>query len=84
MKYESGEALNVALGTLGGVIITDTDEYIGTYAAIMVLNDAVFTALESDNIIGDIAGLTITAGTVLYGLFTSITLASGAVIAYNG
>lgn len=76
---------NTAVGNHGGVYITGTDATTPaeTYVfnAIQVITDAVVTAA------GNITGITaasLDAGTIIYGRYTSITLASGSVIAYQG
>lgn len=76
---------NMSVGNYSGKYVANTASttpatgYV--FNAIQVLTDSVVTAA------GNIAGLTsvsLTAGTVIYGRYTSITLASGSVIAYNG
>lgn len=64
-----------------GLTISDTSAHTGTFNAITIVSDAVFTALT-----GTITGygtITYPAGITLYGSFTSITLASGVVVAYS-
>jgi len=65
----------------GGTVYSDTSVYTGTWFRIDALSDAVFTTLT-----GNVSGMgstTLKAGQSLYGSFTAITLASGAVVAYN-
>lgn len=74
------EILEQSFGTLGGTYIDDTDAHAGVFCAIQVLTNCVIT------LVGTISGITsvaLAAGTVVYGRFTSVTLASGSVIAYN-
>lgn len=68
-----------AMGKNGGVVIADTNAHTGTFTAILVVSEAVVTA------VGDITitALTVPAGIVIPGEFTSITLASGSIIAYG-
>jgi len=69
----------------GGVVINDTTATTGNFGAIQVINDAVFTLLTAPEYTNpaDLYVITIAAGTVLYGRFTAVTLASGVVIAHN-
>lgn len=78
------------LGLNGGIYINDTN--VATNAngwfAIQATEDTVIQAQASnitnlDNICQPVDNVTLAAGTVLYGNFTSIDLTSGAVIAYN-
>lgn len=78
------EILETSIGTYGGEYITTTDATTPTLArfvAIQAITDATVDAIVG-NI--DVSGITITAGTVIYGRWTSITLTSGEVIAYEG
>ena len=73
-----------SLGLDGGQIISDTSEttpdagYV--FTAIQVITDASITAVG--NVTG-LSTLSVTANNIIYGTFTSITLASGSVIAYQ-
>ena len=80
-----GELLHSSLGGFGGKYISNTDAttpdsgYV--FTSIQIIEDAVVT------LVGNITGITsvsLLAGTVIYGRYTSCTLASGKVIAYNG
>tara|TARA_Y100000588_G_scaffold223141_1_gene237056 strand:- start:560 stop:805 length:246 start_codon:yes stop_codon:yes gene_type:complete len=65
----------------GGTVYSDTSAYTGNWFRIDALSDSVFTTLT-----GNVSGMgstTLKAGQSLYGSFTAITLASGAVVAYN-
>src|SRR6266487_2194768 len=92
---EDGTQSNLAdredesLGRKGMVIISDTNAHtpaVGAcFAAIEATSDTVIAAATADSsapITGTIAGLAIPAGGVIYGKFVSVTLTSGAVIAY--
>ena len=79
------ELLETTIGTLGGQYIADTDATVPAtgykFVAIQVITDCVIT------LVGNITGITTTAlsaGAIVYGRYTSLTLASGSVIAYNG
>lgn len=74
-----------SLGQNGGKYITGTGATTPDsgyfFTAIQVITDCSITA------VGNITGITaasISAGTIIYGNYTSITLASGSVIAYYG
>ena len=80
------DAALVSLGQRGFVYVGDTSATTGNFVAIQVIADAVFFALTALNsTVGGLAGasLSLTAGTVIYGPFTSFTLTSGKVIAYK-
>jgi len=68
----------------GGVYIADTDEHTpstGVFTQIYTLEATTLT------LVGNVTGLTsvaLPAGTPVLGAFTSLTLASGRVIAYEG
>jgi hypothetical protein len=75
----------VALGQYGGSIIDDTSTHVGKWHSISMITDTVFSAWEpSFDIYGTLAGITFPAGFILFGNFTSITLASGKIVAYKG
>jgi hypothetical protein len=76
------------LGLNGGKYINDTSTHTGNFFAIQATEDTVINAVSSnitdlDNICYANDNTTLSAGTVLYGNYTSIDLFSGAVIAYN-
>ena len=76
------------LGLNGGAYINDTATHTGNWFAIQATEDTVL-ATQASNItnLDDICtgqdATELAANTVLYGNFTSVTLTSGAVIAYN-
>ena len=78
------------LGLNGGAYLNDTAVHTNSngWFAIQATEDTVIQAQASnitdlDNICQPVDNITLAAGTVLYGNFTSIDLTSGAVIAYN-
>lgn len=78
------DASLVSLGQRGFVYVGDTTATSGNFAAIQILADSVFSALSALNsTVGGLVGATLTAGTIIYGPFTSFTLTSGKVIAYK-
>ena len=76
------------LGLNGGEYINDTATHTGNFFAIQATEDTVINAVSSnitnlDNICYANDNTTLSAGTVLYGNYTSLQLYSGAVIVYN-
>jgi len=76
------------LGLNGGIYINDTAANTGKFFAIQATEATVLAAQTSnitnlDDICTGQDATELAAGTVLYGNFSSITLTSGAVIAYN-
>ena len=86
--YEENEN-KASFGQFGLRVLTTNATAGETFVAIQVLEDAVIsatlTANESEEI-GDnaITSLSLTAGTVIYGRFVDLEVASGKVIAYKG
>ena len=79
------EAQNLGLGQAGVILIDDTDAHTGPFIAITALEDAAVDISECDmSYIEDVADFTIPKGATIYGVFTSIELDSGKVLAYNG
>lgn len=77
---------NNSIGYYGGIFIDDTAEHTPTnqdvFVAIKFVTNTQISALEG-NITG-LAGASFDKGDSLIGRFTSITLTSGSVIAYEG
>lgn len=84
-----------SLGGKGLVVVTDTTAHTGAtdfatgigYIAINCLQDTVFASLTAASdapIVGTITGVTLPAGTILYGKFMTFTLTSGQILAYAG
>jgi hypothetical protein len=87
------------LGQLGSEYITDTGAHAGQFGCIVALEAAVATTLVSGYfegvpgvsatgtarkvMQGTLTSVPLPVGVPIFGLFTSITLASGKVIAYN-
>jgi len=83
----SREAIdNASFGQLGSKRITNTAATTPdagfVFVAIQVTEDAVIATLVGN--MSNATAITVAAGTILYGRFTSITLTSGKVIAYMG
>ena len=79
-----------AFGQFGLRVLTTNATTGEEFVAIQVLTDAVIsatlTANQSTGEIGDtsITSLALTAGTIIYGRFVNLQVASGKVIAYKG
>lgn len=72
----------------GGKFISGNNTYTGNFYAVQVIADAVLNVTDSTKYVGNLTGdsltgVTFPAGTVLYGVFTTLTLVSGKVIAYQ-
>lgn len=71
------------MAELGGVIITGTGEITGDFGAIYFYESTEISAITMPEFTGSLAGEVVSAGSTIYGKVTSITLTSGACIAYN-
>jgi len=68
----------------GSTFFNDTTARTGNWYAIQVLATAVFTLLTDSTRTGTaISTFSFPAGTIFFGNFSAITLASGTIIAYN-
>ncbi len=76
------QILEKQIGANGSILVNDTSANAGNFFAVQVIADTVFTTLTG-NITGDFSGVTIPAGTIIYGSFTVVTLASGTAILYK-
>lgn len=77
-------AINQQSGELGGRYassgtLTPSTGYV--FFALQAIADSVITAVGN---VSGITNLSVSAGTVIYGRFTSITVVSGGVIIYDG
>jgi hypothetical protein len=84
-QLRTTDILETSIGSYGGKYIANTNATTPDagrrFVAIQVITDCVIT------LVGNITGITtvaLTAGTIIYGRYTSVTLASGRVIAYQG
>ncbi len=88
MTYEGNENL-ASFGQFGIRVLTSNATVGETFIAIQVITDAVISATLTANESGEIGdtsitSLALTAGTVIYGRFVDLQVASGKVIAYKG
>lgn len=68
---------------VGGEVITDTAAHTGRFKRVDFYEETQISAMSSNLTGNSIASETVAAGTTIYGLITSITLTSGACIAYR-
>ena len=75
---------NASLGQYGGIYQTGAGTITPTtapvFCVIQVLQDAAVTTVGSLTL----TAVTLTAGTTIYGRFTSVTIGGGSIIAYLG
>lgn len=74
-------------GSNGGTLIDDTTVTTGDFGGLLILEEAVINAITGDGTITNLSNIedahTLAAGLYIPARFTSITLTSGTVIAYN-
>ena len=87
--FHSDEAANASFSRNGSSLIVNTDAYLGNWCALQVVTDAVLDATGGhcactflDGLAG-LNGITLPAGTIIYGNWTKVTLTSGIVIMHN-
>jgi hypothetical protein len=68
---------------IGGEVITDTAAHTGRFKCVDFYEDTQIAAMTSNLTGNTIAAETVKHGTRIYGVITSITLTSGACIAYR-
>ena len=68
---------------VGGEVITDTAAHTGRFKRVDFYEETQISAMTSNLTGNSIASETVAAGTTIYGVITSITLTSGACIAYR-
>ena len=81
---EQGALLGGLLGQNGSTCFDDTISRTDNWFAIQIVEDVIFTTLTDTTRDGAVVtGMTLSAGIVIYGRFTTIELASGSCIAYK-
>lgn len=70
-------------GEAGALFVTDTSAHAGDFESITALTATVIAAMTSSTITGTLAGMTLPAGTTIFGRISTFTLTSGTVLAYN-
>ncbi len=91
LQQRAASATLEQMGSYGGILIDDTTAITGTFTQIVVIADATFTTLTSAYTLNGDTTLavgadwgTLTKGTILSGVFTAVTLATGSVLVLNG
>jgi|TARA_Y100000033_G_scaffold39432_1_gene38960 hypothetical protein len=70
--------------SVGAEFISDTNEHTGRFNCIYFKEDSVINAITAQDYTGNsLAGETFVARTKIFGVFTSVTLTSGAAVAYK-
>ena len=64
-------------------IITDQTAHTGRFQCVKALENTVIATLVSENITGTKTSVTVNSNCSIEGVITSITLASGSVVAYS-
>jgi hypothetical protein len=86
--FYNGNATLASFGQFGMRVLTNNSIEGETFLAIQAMEDSVISCElnEYENEIGDtsITSLTLLSGTVIYGRFVNLEVASGKVIAYKG
>jgi len=74
-----------ALGQFGNAVLAAGQQASGSFAAIQVISNTVFTSItDSSGSMGLlISPVSIPAGTILYGRFTSVSVTTGLVVVYK-
>jgi hypothetical protein len=71
-------------GRRGVTVETGTTAVTGSFYAVQVLTDAVFTTFTEEGAEGDaMTSITLPAGTTIFGRITAVTASSGAFRAYH-
>lgn len=82
LKGEGGGVYIATGGATTGGVATPASPF-KNFDRVRAIQDSIVT-LVSSNITGDsLAGIPIPAGSEIYGLFTSVTVLGGAVVAHN-
>jgi hypothetical protein len=76
------EQLAVSAGRLGSTFIADTVAHTGIFTELVAMTACVIAAVTGN--CAGLAGKTIPAGMSVAGVFTSVTLTSGTMVAYTG
>ena len=63
-------------------IINDTAAHTGRFGGVQAIKDSEIATLVAENITGDLTSIDLKSNCKIEGIITSITLASGTVVAY--
>ncbi len=64
-------------------IINDTSEHTGRFGCVQAIKDSEIATLVAENVTGDLTSIDLKSNCKIEGVITSITLASGTVVAYS-
>ena len=68
----------------GAEFIDDTNAHTGRFGKIVALEDSVIASLSAQDYTGNtLSAIPLNASCEMYGVFTSVTLTSGTVVAYR-
>jgi hypothetical protein len=68
----------------GAEFIDDTSAHVGRFGKIVALEDSVIASLSAEDYTGNtLSAIPLKASCEMYGVFTSVTLTSGTVVAYR-
>ena len=68
----------------GAEFIDDTSAHAGRFGKIVALEDSVIASLSAEDYTGNtLSAISLKASCEMYGVFTSVTLTSGTVVAYR-
>lgn len=70
-------------GSKGVVVTANTVAVIGSFTAVQILTDTIFSAFTETGATGVMTGFTLSAGMTIFGQITGYTLTSGIVRAYK-
>jgi hypothetical protein len=64
-------------------IINDTSAHTGRFGCVQAIKDSEIATLVAENVTGDLTSIDLKSNCKIEGVITSITLASGTVVAYS-
>ena len=64
-------------------IINDTSAHTGRFGCVQAIKDSEIAPLVAENVTGDLTSIDLKSNCKIEGVITSITLASGTVVAYS-
>jgi|TARA_Y100000034_G_scaffold127955_1_gene181715 hypothetical protein len=86
-EYSASEGLSLSLGQVGNAIESGSGSA-GLFVAIQFIEDSTITTLTPEDSTwiseSDTGGVTFPNGTVIFGRWTAVTLATGTAVLYKG
>ena len=86
LAYKKAAAIAESHGVAGLEWVSDSSAHDGVYASFTATTDSVISAITYAawlSVVGSPSGVTVKAGTTIYGPMTSFTLTSGSGVLYN-